>query len=85
MVATLTVQVLFPDGETIASNTATGVLRKMLGGWNPSTLEELRLVLCRRANIPAPTDDEDDLSFLYRLDAATLLCVQITTDDLISN
>jgi len=73
--------VLFPDGEQVVGIDATDVLSRMLGGWNPDTMSELRDVLAKRACIPPKRDDESDLEFLYRLDAATLLCVQITNED----
>lgn len=82
MVAVMKVQILWHDGETTVGQDATHVLSQLLGGWNPETMSELKATLARRACIDAPTDDESDLAFLYRLDRASLLCVQITNDDL---
>jgi len=75
------VAILFPDGESCVGMDATDALSRMLGGWNPETMSELRDVLARRACIESKRDDESDLEFLYRLDSANLICVQITNED----
>jgi hypothetical protein len=77
MVATMTVHVLWKDGKKTSGVDATHVLTQILGGWNPDDLDSLRYVLAQRGRIDFIRPDESDLEFLYRLDAASLLCVQI--------
>lgn len=79
--AVMKIRVLWPSGEVSQAPTATRLLESLCGGWNPDTIEELRVSLARRANIAPPTIDEPDLEFLFRLDSATLLCVQVVNDD----
>ena len=55
------------DGSVDSGSDATNVLEQVCGGWNPPTVEQLRYVLAKRAAIFAPTADESDLEFLYRL------------------
>jgi hypothetical protein len=81
MVAVMRVAILFPDGESVVGMDATDALSRMLGGWNPETMSELRATLARRALIEPKRRDESDLAFLYRLDAASLICVQIINED----
>lgn len=76
------VQVLWHNGEKTIGQDATHVLSQILGGWNPDTMNELRLTLARRASIEPPREGESDLEFLWRLDAASLLTVQMTNEDL---
>jgi hypothetical protein len=82
MVATMTVHVLWNDGKKTSGKTATDVLNQLLGGWNPTDIDSLRYVLANRAGIAYKKSDEDDLQFLYRLDEASILCVQIDEEDL---
>lgn len=77
----MTIQVLWNNGEVTTGVTATNLMTQLLGGWNPKTIPELRKTLAQRAMIPEPTNDESDIDFLYRLDAASVLCVQITDNN----
>jgi hypothetical protein len=66
---------LFPDGSEILGATANHVLQKMLGGWNPDSIGQLRDRLASRAGIVHDTK-LSDIEFLYKLDASGWVTVQ---------
>jgi hypothetical protein len=77
MVASMSVAVLWHDGEITAGKDATDVLRQLLGGWNPNTVAELRDVLARRSliNVDDARKLNDD-EFLQLLDCKGTLTYQ---------
>jgi hypothetical protein len=76
----MTVVLLFPDGSEIIGTSATHVLTKLLSGWNPDTIGELRNTLASRAGIVHDVT-KTDIEFLYQLDATGWVTVQqIVTD-----
>lgn len=64
------------NGEVNRGNDATEILEQLLHGWNPSTLPELKAVLAKRGNIPAPNNNETDEQFLQRLHDAGILLLK---------
>jgi hypothetical protein len=77
MVASMSVAVLWQDGEVTAGKDATDVLQQLLGGWNPNTVAELRDVLARRSliNVDDARQLNDD-EFLQLLDCKGTLTYQ---------
>jgi hypothetical protein len=77
MVASMSVAVLWHDGEITAGKDANEVLQQLLGGWNPNTIGELRDVLARRAliNVDDARQLNDD-EFLQLLDCKGALTYQ---------
>ena len=75
----MSVAVLWADGEIIRGVDATDCLSRMLGGWNPNTVIELRHVLARRAMLDnfAQLNDQE---FLQALDAQGALTFQQIRD-----
>ena len=61
------------NGEVTVGIDATDLLKQLRGGWNPPTVNELKVVLARRGRIDAPSNTETDDQFLQRLDAAGML------------
>lgn len=61
------------NGEVTVGTDATDLLKQLRGGWNPTDVHELKVVLARRGRINAPTNTETDEQFLQRLDAAGML------------
>ena len=57
--------ITFKDGTTVYGRTATEVLENLTGGFNPSTVPELRQAFLRRAGCYVPDyDDCNNLQFL---------------------
>lgn len=80
LVETMTVAVLWRDGEVTKGRDATDVLEQLLGGWNPNTIIELRDVLARRAGLSISPACLDDDGFLRQLDAVGVLTYQLIND-----
>ena len=76
----MTIALLFPDGSQIVGTSATHVLSKLLSGWNPETIGELRNTLARRAGIVHDVT-KTDIEFLYQLDATGWVTVQQIVSD----
>lgn len=71
------VAVMWHDGETTYGRDATHLLTRLLGGWNPNTVNELRAVLCKRSLIDVQqTHDMSDDEFLQLLDIKGALTYQ---------
>jgi hypothetical protein len=66
---------LFPDGSEILGASANHVLQKLLGGWNPDSIGQLRSRLASRAGI-VHDPDLSDIEFLYQLDKTGWCTVQ---------
>lgn len=80
LVETMTVAVLWRDGEVTKGRDATDVLEQLCGGWNPNTIIELRDVLARRAGLSISPACLDDDGFLRQLDAVGVLTYQLIND-----
>ena len=61
------------DGDKTIGTDATDVLQQLVGGWNPPTINELKVVLARRGRIEPPNNIETDEQFMQRLDACGML------------
>jgi hypothetical protein len=54
------------DSETEGDD-ATEILNKLTGGWNPESVDELKVVLAKRGEVSPPSNAETDEEFLRRL------------------
>ena len=61
------------NGETTVGTDATDVLHQLRGGWNPPTVNELKVVLARRGRVEPPNNIETDEQFMQRLHASGML------------
>ena len=65
----MAISVLFPDGSEVTGTTATHLLTKLMGGWNPDhSVYKLRQRLAQRAGVVDDPEDSD-MIFLWRMDA----------------
>ena len=55
------------DDSVTRGEDATDILNKLTGGWNPESVEELKVVLAKRGQVSAPSNTESDEAFLMRL------------------
>jgi hypothetical protein len=77
LVASVTVAVLWHDGDVTQGTNATDVLNKLCGGWNPNTVLELRSVFAKRALCNELIEHLTDDEFLQLLDAKGVLTYQV--------
>lgn len=61
------------DGDKTIGVDATDVLQQLVGGWNPPTVNELKVVLARRGRVAPPNNIETDEQFMQRLHACGML------------
>ena len=80
LVESMSVAILWRDGEVTKGRDATDVLNQLCGGWNPNTIIELRDVLARRAGLNISPACLDDDAFLRQLDATGVLTYQHVND-----
>lgn len=55
------------DDSVTKGEDASEILRKLTGGWNPDSVEELKVELAKRGQLSAPSNTESDEEFLMRL------------------
>lgn len=55
------------DDSVTRGDDATNILKKLTGGWNPDSVEELKVELAKRGQVSAPSHEETDEEFLMRL------------------
>lgn len=55
------------DDSVTRGKDATDILNKLTGGWNPESVDELKVVLAKRGQVSAPSNAESDEAFLMRL------------------
>lgn len=55
------------DGSRTVGADASDILKKLTGGWNPDSVQELKVELAKRGSVSPPSNAETDEDFLMRL------------------
>jgi hypothetical protein len=76
LVEGMIVSIEWHDGEITSGESASEVFEKLLPGWNPPTVPELKATLARRGRITPPNNEETDEQFLARLDKCGMLVLK---------